>query len=351
MKWPRNTYTMLFLCGLIVSAVWLRFEQSKTVFLATANTASARSVPKVCGFKSAAPTHYTHIIWILEENRSLGQVMNAANAPFISDLASQCAYSTKFTDNEPRQAFGSGYHSVVHYIADLGGSNCITGNATTGTGCLAGNANNPLQASLPTGSLLQQLASAGLTWKSYQESAPSPCSLTNSGAYVARHDGVLYFSQLRSACQKNDIPIPTLRARPSGALISAISSNSLPTFSYITPNLYHDMHSGSIAAGDGWLKSYLLPIFRSRAYLDGKTAIFVVWDEATKSNADLPNLIIAPTVRSGPNSISMNGFTILRTTEDMLGLRRLGCASGTPPGDVGTCYSGASTNLRLALSI
>jgi hypothetical protein len=351
MKLSRNTYTILLLCGFVMGAIWLRFEQSKFDWLASANTVSASSVPKVCGYKSAAPAHYTHIIWILEENRSLSQVMNQANAPFISNLASQCAYSTKFSDNEPRQAFGAGYHSVVHYIADLSGSNCITGNATTGSGCLAGNANNPRLASLPTDSLIQQITSAGLTWKSYQESAPSACSLSNYGAYVARHDGVLYFSQIRSACQKDDVPIPTLRGHPSGALISAIDSNSLPTFSYVTPNLYHDMHNGSVVSGDSWLRSYLLPIFHSPSYLNGKTAIFVVWDEATKSSADLPNLIIAPTVRSGPNTIPMNGFTVLRTTEDMLGLPRLGCANGTPPGGVGSCYSGSSTNLRQALSI
>ena len=47
----------------------------------------------------------------------------------------------------------------------------------------------------------------------------------------------------------------------------------------------------------------------------------------------------------------MNGFAVLGTTEDLLGLPRLGCATGTPPGSVGQCYAGATTDLRAVFGL
>jgi hypothetical protein len=350
MTFSRNLTTIFIAAAVLAVAAGARYAEANMLGDASVAVDASR-VPQVCGQRSAAPAHYSHIVWILEENRSLTQVMNPVSAPFITALAKQCAYSTKFDDNEPRQSFGAGYHSVVHYIADVAGSNCIEGNGRKGTGCLGGNANNPMAVSVPTESLFQQVTKAGLTWRSYQESAPASCARENHGLYVPRHDAAVYFSKIRTDCQKYDMPIATLHGHPTGSLIHAIETNSLPTFSYITPNLNHDMHNGSVAAGDAWLRSYLMPLFRSQSYEDGQTVVFVIWDEANKSNSSLPNLIIAPTARSGADALPINGFTVLRATENMLGLPYLGCATGVPPGGTGTCYAGASANLRHALSI
>jgi hypothetical protein len=303
----------------------------------------------ICGQAVKAPLKYDHVIWITEENKSLKQVIGSPSAPYISSLASQCGYSTNFTDNEPRPIWSLGFHSMSHYLAGVAGSNCKTGNNRQGDGCLMNDSINPLFQTLPTVSIFEQLKKAKLTWRSYQESAKANCSLTGLGLYAARHDPVLFFPTLRSNCEFNDVAIPTLanaQNAPTGRLIDDIKNGTLPTFAYVTPNLNNDMHNGSVKLGDAWLQAYLEPLFASAEYKKGRTAVFVIWDEAPLAGQTLPNLFIAPSIHGGATALPMNGFAVLGTTEDLLGLPRLGCATGTPPGGVGQCYSGATTDLR-----
>ncbi|HWZ66072.1 MAG TPA: alkaline phosphatase family protein [Patescibacteria group bacterium] len=305
-----------------------------------------------CQANSAPPQRYDHIIWILEENRSRDSVLNGA--PYIRNLSNQCAYSTNFRNNEPISELGPGYHSVINYIADLAGSNCITGNGRTGSGCLLNAATyGPGRYTLPTESILDQLNAAHLTWKSYQESAPHNCTASDSqvGRYAPWHDGVLYFSRIRQQCQTNDVPIPALSGTPRGALIDDIRNNTLPNFAYVTPNLDNDMHSQGPPRGDQWVQAYLPALFDSKTYKEGRTAVFLIWDEAEANNSPIANLITAPTVHTGGFGATISGFTIMRATEDMLGLGRLGCATGTPPGNVGQCFPGAEADLRKLLPL
>ena len=68
-----------------------------------------------------------------------------------------------------------------------------------------------------------------------------------------------------------------------------------------------------------------------------------------------PNLIIAPTARPRPITLTMNNLSVLRATQHMLGLSSafpfLGCASGRPPGDIGRCPVGSTTDVREAAHV
>jgi hypothetical protein len=58
-------------------------------------------------------------------------------------------------------------------------------------------------------------------------------------------------------------------------------------------------------------------------------------------------VIVSPSTDRVISSTTMNNLAALGTTESMLGIgTRLGCASGTPPGGVGTCPSGSTVDLR-----
>jgi hypothetical protein len=79
-----------------------------------------------------------------------------------------------------------------------------------------------------------------------------------------------------------------------------------------------------VAAGDAWLKAFLPPLLASDEYRAGTTAIFVVWDEYTP----MPNIVIGPTVpRGSVSSESFDHYSLLRTTEELLGLPLLGRAA------------------------
>ena len=359
MRRPRTKWVCPSLGVAAVAVVVAIFSGSLTLFgdrLATLTQPNSAPVAdqNVCSNSAKPPDHYDHVVWILEENKALNQVIGHADAPFISSLAKQCGYSTNYGDDEPRSAKGLGYHSLSHYLAGVSGSNCDLGNGQLGTHCVMNDAITPAKQSLSTETIFQQAQAAGLSWRSYQESSPSNCSLMSRRLYAARHDAALYFDSIRSTCPIYDIAIPGLanaNDAPSGALISAIRSGKLPSFSYVTPNLNNDMHNGSVKIGDAWLRAYLEPLFDSADYKAGKVAVFIIWDEAQKAGQPLPNLVIAPSVHTGAVNAPMNGFTVLGTTQQLLGLPRLGCATGTPPGGMGTCGNGATTDLRAVFGL
>jgi hypothetical protein len=77
-----------------------------------------------------------------------------------------------------------------------------------------------------------------------------------------------------------------------------------------------------------------------------------MWDEGSFGSA-LPNVVVAPTVAPGtvvPAAMSMNNIAALGTTEVMLGLSHIGCATGLQ-GDGSACPVGSTTALRSAFNI
>jgi hypothetical protein len=87
------------------------------------------------------------------------------------------------------------------------------------------------------------------------------------------------------------------------------------------------MHSCPVATGDQWLATWVPQILDTTSYRAGTTALFIVWDEPTP----LANVVVAPTVRPGTVSgTAVNQYSLLRATEEMLGLPLLGQAASAP---------------------
>jgi hypothetical protein len=107
--------------------------------------------------------------------------------------------------------------------------------------------------------------------------------------------------------------------------------NLSAAFTFITPNLCHDMHSSSCASdtsgevknGDAWLASFLPKVLASKQYRSGTTAVFITWDEDdSRGSQRVPTLVVAPSVRRGARSAKrFDHYALLRTTQQMLGLR------------------------------
>jgi hypothetical protein len=162
---------------------------------------------------------------------------------------------------------------------------------------------------------------AGGTERSFVESMPGPCSLVSSGSYAAKHNPAVYYAggDDRSACKADDVPF--------NAFSSVLASGRLPTFTSITPNICDDMHDCSVATGDQWLATWVPQILATASYRSGTTALFIVWDEPTP----LANLEVAPSVRAGTVSgTALTHYSLLRATEQMLGLPLLGGAATAP---------------------
>jgi hypothetical protein len=268
----------------------------------------APTAARPCGVVPTAPKVYRHVVWVVMENKSWYDVMgSSAPAPNIKRVAGLCGVAAAF--------YGEAHPSLPNYIAmTSGGTQGITDDA------------GPSSHQLSVDNLFQQVGA----WRALEESMPAPCSSTETGDYIARHNPALYYGGLRSACAARDVPFgarPDLSAR----------------FTFVTPNGCHDMHSSSCAsttqdevrAGDTWLGSFLNAVFATRQYRSGTTAVIVTWDESSHgdpASQKIPTLVIAPSVHPGTVSTAHFGhYALLRTTELMLGLHTfLGAAASAP---------------------
>jgi phosphatidylinositol-3-phosphatase len=254
-----------------------------------------------CGHPSAARI-YRHVIWVWLENESYGSVIGSSDAPYLNSLAARCGLATNYQ--------GVSHPSLPNYLAATGGS-------TFGITDDGDPSDRPVKAP----SIFSQINAAGLTWRGYDESMPTPCDTTGSGLYAPRHNPAVYYVPLRQACQQSDVALGPMG---TGALARDLQRNTLPSFAFVTPNVCHDGHDCSVQTSDAWMSTFLPAVFSSAAYRAGQTVVFVVWDEGTNGN-HIPMIVAAPSVRSGTKSnASFNHYSLLRTSEQLLGLPTLG---------------------------
>ena len=264
-----------------------------------------------CGTMTTAPA-YRHVVWIWFENHSYSDIIGSSSAPYFNAVASECGVAT-------------GYHNLTHpslpnYVAATSGSASLKpfySDCSPSTRC---------SSSAPS------IFGQGESWKAYEESMPSECTLSNSGEYAVRHNPPAYFTAL-TTCAANDVPY--------SQLATDLANNKLPAFSFITPNLVNDMHDGTVAQGDAWLSSSLPTILASREYTSGSTAVFVTFDEgaggqtgencATNTNdgsCHVLTIVLSPSTAAGSSSAAVfNHYSLLATAEQLLGLPALGHAA------------------------
>jgi phosphatidylinositol-3-phosphatase len=293
-----------------------------------AATATRAAASPMCGTLKTAPT-YKHVIWILEENTSYSSIVGSSDAPYINSVVKACGVA-------------SNYHNISHDSLDnyIGLTNGYTlselqpylNDCSPGPGCMVTSG----------GDLFSQVAAKTGGWKAFDESMPKACSLTDSGNYYVKHNPAVYFTDAASSCKADDLAIGSVKSSP--LLKEFASESTAPAFAFITPNICHDMHGALncflnlTQAGDTWLKTWLPKITATAVYKSHDTAIVIVWDEGaggtvgencatntTDQSCHVPAIVIAPSVNPGTVvSTLFNHYSLLKTTEDLLGVPELG---------------------------
>lgn len=249
------------------------------------------SPERPCGTARRAPGRWRHVIWVIIENHGFESVTDPVQAPYLSSLAAQCGLATNVR--------AITHPSLPNYIAVVAGS---TLGVTTGA--------SPPAYPLSGPNIFSQLGPQ--SWRLYAESMPSPCYRSNSGQYVVRHNPAAYFVDLAASCAERDLPLP---AEP----------NLSARLTVIVPNQINNMHDSTVATGDAYLSTLVPSLLASRQYRQGKTAImiFADEDEGTAANRTAA-FVIAPSVRRGvATARRFSLYSVLKTTEQMLGLRML----------------------------
>jgi phosphatidylinositol-3-phosphatase len=299
---------------------------------ATATTAPTPTATATIVPTGTYPSGIKHVFVIVMENHDWSQIQgNTSSAPYINTLLTR-----------PDASYASNYHNVTtaetqagylhpsepNYLWLEAGTNSFADHTFT-------NDNDPSSSNDTTSTdhLSTLLQGKGLSWKAYEESMPSGCPITSSGNYAAKHDPFVFFtdvsgnppSSTNAACASHVVPFSTLA--------SDVQNNTLPSYSYITPNLCDDMHSNSctgssdpIHQGDAWLSTNLPTILNSTTYKnDG--AVFITWDEDSGSTTNNPigMIVLSPLAKGNgyTNTTLYSHSSFVRTVETIFGLSPL----------------------------
>jgi hypothetical protein len=109
-----------------------------------------------------------------------------------------------------------------------------------------------------------------------------------------------------------------------------LAGNAVPDYVFITPNLDHDMHDGSVADGDAWLSREVPKLLASDAFKRGGV-LFLLWDEGggTPASDDPPFIAISPHSRAGfVSQTDYDTSSFLKTVQAVLGVDALPCDDG-----------------------
>src|SRR5581483_8919111 len=259
--------------------------------------------------------HLDHVWVVMMENHGIGQIAGNPNMPYVNDLIGVTNTATNY--------FAIAHPSLTNYLEVVGGSNfgvlsdnapdwhdyscipnLISGTANTdtpssptvcpiaGTGTDAptvavdttnettgapGVNNIDGKQSIPAApetigkTIADQLADAGLTWKSYQESLPTigadnintsdgfftnltdftkvkpaqtpPLTSSNIVAlYASKHNPFVYFGSIQEGVQPDATLANTVGFDGPGGLWGDLQSGSVPNYSFVVPNQCNDQH-------------------------------------------------------------------------------------------------------------
>jgi phosphatidylinositol-3-phosphatase len=227
-----------------------------------------------------------HVVIVVEENKSLGEILDNPRAPYINMLIHNGALFT--------HSHGVEHPSLPNYLALFAG---VTND--NGDGC-------PATGISPTApNLASKLFASMRSFVGYAEAMPHPgfrgCW---AGTYARKHAPWVEFSN-----------VPVTASLPFKALKSY---DGLPTVAMIIPNVNNDMHDGTVAMGDKWLEKRIAPLL---AWGQTHNTLFILtWDEGYDQKNHIPTIFFGPMVKPGRYDQRIDHYSVLRTVEDIFGL-------------------------------
>ena len=211
---------------------------------------------------------------IIFENKEYSSIVGSSSAPYINSLISKYGLATNFTAET--------HPSEPNYIAlTSGGTQGVTDDGVY---------------NLSVGNLFDQVTASGRTWKAYQQGNPGNCftgssssavvdGVGKSGAYVRKHNPAISYTSISGNAAKCANITNLASFDPAAA-----------NFEFITPNMINDMHDGTVADGDNFLKAFLPKITTSPAFAN--SVVYVTFDEGTtgvSGGGHIATLAITPT--------------------------------------------------------
>lgn len=278
------------------------------------------------------PSGIKNVFMIVMENQDWSSIKgNTLSAPYINSLLarSDASYASNYHNVAPPETTNGYLHpSEPNYIWLEAGTNSFADHTfTTDNDATSGNYTTS------TSHLSTLLQNKGLSWRAYQESMPTGCPITSSGNYAAKHNPFVFFTDVSGNPPSTTNTNCSSHIVPFTQLVTDVQNNTLPSYSYITPNLCDDMHDNSctgandpIHQGDTWLSNNLPTILNSQAYKNGG-AVFITWDEDSGSTTNNPigMIVLSPLAKGNgyTNTTLYSHSSFVRTVETIFGLSPL----------------------------
>ncbi|MGA8796796.1 MAG: alkaline phosphatase family protein [Candidatus Cybelea sp.] len=272
--------------------------------LAACNSASAAAPtqPMVPNARSAAAITTKYVQLVIFENESYDDVIGSPQAPYITGLSKTWANMT--------QSFAITHPSEPNYLALFSGST-------------QGVSSDQCPVSFSVQSLGSELLKAKISFTGYAESMPYdgftgcmavPDTLPSGWLYMRKH-----------------VPWPDFTKIPGSVSIVYPGPLKKPPslFTWITPNMCNDMHDCAISTGDKWAKKNLPKLIAWDQANNG--VLILTFDENDGSPGNQIPTILIGNVNPGQYSQTINHYSVLRTIEDIFGLKHLGESGSATP--------------------
>ena len=265
-------------------------------------SASAPSQPIAQNPQSAEAITTKYVQLVIFENKSYDDVIGSSQAPYITGLSQTWANMT--------QSFAITHPSEPNYLALFSGST-------------QGVTSDQCPVSFGVQSLGSELLKAGISFTGYAESMPYdgytgcmavPDSLPSGWLYARKHVPWTDFTKIPGSVS---VVYPGPLKKPPSP------------FTWITPNMCNDMHDCSISTGDTWAKKNLPKLIDWDQANNG--LLILTFDENDLSPGNQIPTILIGNVNPGQYSQTINHYSVLRTIEDIFGLKHLGASGSATP--------------------
>jgi len=253
---------------------------------------------------------YDHVVIVIEENHSFDSIFMEGKrdcCPYINGLAQSGALMT--------QSYAVTHPSLPNYLVLFSGST----QGVTDDGC---------DYSFSGPHLAARLREAGLTFAGYSEGIASQgstaCNAGGKSGYFKKHVPWAYWQEAGA--------FPAALSRSFDEFPRGPDYASLPTISFVIPNAAHDMHEpeGYPPAADKWLEENL---DRYRRWAESHNSVLIVtWDEDDLGRDNhIPTIFTGARVKPGRYGRKVTHYDLLRTLEEMYGLKPLAESSKARP--------------------
>lgn len=272
--------------------------------------------------KAQVPTP-DHVVIVILENHAYGQIIGSSNAPYINSLAND-SYGAVFT-----QSYAITHPSQPNYLYLFSGlsQNVVSDDVPSAL---------PFTSQNLGASLLQK----GKSFTGFSEDLPyAGFSGDHSGQYQRKHNPSVNWQD------GNINGIPASRNQPMTSFPS--DYNALPTLCFVIPNQDNDMHDGTIATADTWLKDKLDGYVKWARSNNSLLIITFDEDNGTDNNR-IPTIFCGQMVKHGQYNDRIDHNSVLRTLEAMYGLPYAGSSATSTT--ITNCWNEAKPKASLTAS-